>query len=205
MNIVKRSVSVQDLQNKTIEEIEKLYLQDNPSHLENESVLIRDLLYAANKLGFITFESQPYRVEGNHSLRFYMNGIYPMDKINTLLTKLTGKYPHAIIGVTLYTDVNDEAKDTIMVYNLQRRDREQITQDCLYSMFYVRDEAKYVEGYSGQIIRPVSRNEYFEDAPKDVLKEILEKFVFVQIWSRSFDDEIYQPIMDALNEIYHNV
>ncbi len=162
--------------------------------LDPETIPILGLLYQMNFLGFITFESQPYRVS-YLILREYVNGLFPSKLVPIFVSLLQDTDPNIIVSETkLLTNKKKELK----IHG-------DISGVTLKFGFYPMAETKGgspVEGYSGAVSGPAETEIYFEDFAPILTKQFEEKMSLLQIWSRNLEPGIMKSVVKILKILY---
>ncbi|CAH6419807.1 Hypothetical protein HVR_LOCUS888 [uncultured virus] len=194
------------LNKMSLTELNKSIINDLTAgtRLHDETQLIINDLIEINKLGLITYESQPHTIERKVIYRSYLNGIYPKILVPYLATLLINADPEIIISETILTDNRDN--DKLQLYNIRDEDYNMLVYD-LYPMSYYYTEDKIwipLSGYSGNMRYP-SRDWYFKDYDDDLMKEIINNMSLIRIWSRNLKSDIFTIIINALEILKSNI
>jgi len=186
-------------------------------YLDRESDPIIEYLIDINKTSFVSFESQPHSIiRCNNDVfmqRAYINGIYPKDKISKLCQYLPK-------GIVLSETRLDNNGDVLYVYG--RNDYEtplvsrlevyhpEIPDVCyipeLYPMFLntVQNEVRWVRGYSGNVIKPQSRDyikDFLFDFSSELTNDIIRDYSLVQVWSENIEDLLFPILLNCLIKV----
>lgn len=179
-----------------------------PNILEDESLFIISDLITINKLGLITFESQPVKTfppnldNTTWSQRAFLNGLYPKRLVQILVNNLVALDPYIVVSETYLNPQLDQLK----LYNYT--DFHVPLVDGLYPMAVITDIrgniVSWHEGYSGNVTKKQSReylSDYFFEIPDNLLHDIMKDYSLIQIWSQNFSTNIFPLIISALGNI----
>lgn len=183
-------------------------------YLNPESTPIISYLIAINETSFISFDSQPYsNTKYDNTVfiqRAYINGIYPKNKISSLVQSLPKGF---VLSETLLNKDGDilhvhnrNDYDTPLVSRLEVQHKD--LPDTLYipELYPIyktinEDEVKWIRGHSGNVINPESRD-YITDLlfrfSDKLTNEIINDYSFVQIWSENIEDPLFPTLLDCI-------
>lgn len=191
----------EDLGN-TVLTVEKLgkYIFDRLTvdKLDKESTPIVDALRDINKMGFISFESQLAKTTSHWKNRAYINGIYP----KRLLPKFLQLLPKGI--VVSETQFDSKSGDKLFLHG-----RTDFTTPLVWDLYPMslngrNNKSIWVEGYSGNVVHPSSReyiNDHFFPFNNKLVSEIECNYSLLQIWSENIDDPLFPTLLGALSKV----
>ena len=200
--------SVEELQVDIFNKISSGY------QISQETAPILNYLLEMNRLGFITFESQPAESKPLCSdiiwkKRAYVNGLFPRQSVSYLASRLITANPNIIISETLLN--RPPKKDQLQLYNFKDTDSKKTEgiehgdrENSIYGLYPMAESHEngtigYIDGYSGNITEPVIREDYMEDFNQNLIRDIYTKQMsLIQIWSRNITDNIFPLILSVL-------
>ena len=189
---------------KSINELQSFILKrlKDLKGIDPESLLIMNDLIQMNQLGFITFESQPYSEDYRYVQRPYVNGLYSKKLVPLLAEKLYELNPSVMISENILGD--SVLQDKLRLWYVNDEDYKILIAGNLYPMSKAKIENRYMDGYSGNLIKP--NREYLEDYFVEVnldnaLSEITDKMSLIQIWDRDFKHGLHNQIVKVLSKI----
>lgn len=170
-------MSLKSFQEQNIEKIK------SGDMIDRETIPIVGYLLKMNINGFITVESQPYKVEISHNKskiisRAYVNGFYPSFAVNNLVAELINLDPSIIVCETIYLNKNGNKNGNdlisrksylkrLQLYNVTEEDlifaKESIEKDDFSTdtnIYYpmsehiVDEKSFFLSGYSGNLTLP---------------------------------------------------
>lgn len=192
---------------KSIESLRSYVLKKlQNAEVDRESIHILHYLIDINRLGLITFDSQPADSmlvfsDGTFwNKRAYLNGLFPRQSVAKLATLLFSLNNKIVVSETVLQ--NDPAKDYLNIFNFTR-DSVPLIQGLYPMSKWTNPDTtvQWHEGYSGNINHPMSRKYIVDHSfilSRELIREIPGNYSLIQIWSQNISDNIFPTISAAL-------